>query len=525
MTSLKARAAAAAILLAMLALYYSGGLRFQAWGDSGGYLGQALGIVGGLPYARPSGRSLGYPALVAAALTTPAPLLALVLAQLAITGLSLAGLYLALTRWLVPALSPRQEVQGKTRNVALIGIALVSLYSPLHVHAGALLSESLFAALALAAVLATVWFARLEPGTARPRLKAAAVAVVIGLDLLVKPHWLLAAATLGLVVAAQLWRLTPSAGSAPTPLSRLGRALAALAVPLAAILIVALPDRLLAARYGTSDDVLFGPRTAFCNHAHMIDATLRRRPSLVLQEDARFEAALRQYLADVQQRPGGRWIRLGFDGDKCSYDPQLSRLLDARFPVPEAQARFLLRSVARAALADPLPYLAKVAHQVVLGFTLAFEKFAVHTHPELATLDRIRASYGLGPELARGVMVAPSIGPLQSRTLLKETWYGLAVQAVLAVVFFGLTGLLCGLALLMIAAALARYRRWPADVRRSFATYIGIPLAALLSHHALVALTHSFDIWRYAFNMFYVNLLLIAAAALFALRHLRRRPA
>ena len=37
----------------------------------------------------------------------------------------------------------------------------------------------------------------------------------------------------------------------------------------------------------------------------------------------------------------------------------------------------------------------------------------------------------------------------------------------------------------------------------------------ILAHHALVGLSHTFDIRRYAFNLFFVNLAFVASASLF----------
>ena len=513
----RARAIAGAILLAMLAVYYSGGIRFQIWPDSLGYLEQAEGLRGERPFTRPADRTVGYPIIIAAALATPAPLLAIWALQIAVVMASFAALHRAIAARAGPDLAPR--LSAKTlAGIALIGIALAAHYSILHVQAGALLTEIVFAGLALAAVLAAIAFARREPGTLTAGAavaRAALAAAIAASPLLVKPHWLLAAVVLGAAIALQLWRqLASLRAGLPAQVLRIA---IAVAVPLLVILGLTLPDRMLSRASG-GREALFGPRAVFCNHLHMIDATLARRPSLALQEDPAFEATLRRYFKDVQARYVGGWRRLGFDGDLCSFDASFSALLDRRFPEIESQRRFLLGAVWRAAFADPLPYAAKVLRHTLFGFTTAFEKFAHHAAPGRAALEAVGR-----PGLSGGVRMAESIGPLASADAMKRSWPGLLLQAALAAVFFSLTGLLVALAAAALVAPLVFWRRWSGEVRRGYLVWVALPLAALLGHHALIALTHSFDVWRYGFNMFFVNLLFVGTAGLFAASRWRER--
>ncbi len=502
----------------MIAVYYLDGVRYQIWADSSGYFVQALGITGEMAYSRPGNRQFGYPLIIAATLSTPAPLLVLVALQALAAALALAGVYWALMRWAMPILPPGDAYAEKFRAAILIGVGLASLYSIVHVQIAAMLTEAFFSSLALAAVLATIWYARLAPGTKLAWVTAAMVGVVIGLNLVVKPHWLFAAIALGLVVAVQLWRLTPAADATWTRQS--ARIAVALVIPLAAVHVVALPDRVLGGAYSQRDQLLFGPRAVFCNHLHMISATLRRRAGLSLQDQAQFEAQLRDYMRDVQQRSERGWRRLGFNGDLCSYDVEFTALLDARFPDPRAQADFLLGAVRRAALADPLPYAAKVLWHISYGFTAAFEKFAHHARPGSAPGAYLLTATGQASGIDTGIRVANDIGPLGSEDTLKGTLVGRIVHAGLAIIFFGLTGLLCGLAIFALAGPWLYWRAWSGPARRDYLTLVAIPLLALVAHHALVALTHSFDIWRYGFNMYYVNLLFIGSTALFARRYI-----
>lgn len=526
MSTRPARLAAAAILMLVAAIYYSNGIRFQLWPDSLGYLEQALGIRGERPFTRPADRTVGYPLLIAAALSTPAPLLAIWLAQaVAVIG-AFVALHRALMRRAAADMAPRGLARERVAGVVLVGLALAWLYSIIHIQVGAMLTEIVFAGLALWAVLATIAFARLDPDAAASSVwqmagNAALVAIIIALPLIAKPHWLLAAGVLGVGVAFQLARLLAAQSSSTAV--RVAHVALAIAIPIAAIVVVTGPDRILASQ-ASGRDALFGPRTVFCNHARMIDATLARRPDLRLQEDAAFESSLRAYLKSVTSRHVSGWRRLGFDGDLCSFDGTFHAMLDRQYPDVAAQRRFLLGAVLRTAVADPLPYVRKVLHQHVLGFTTAFEKFAHHATVEQRPLYRVLSEHGLAPVLQgpRGVLAADTIGPLANAEIMKRTWRGRAVQALLAVVFFGLTALLCVLALLMIAAPFLRWRQWGPTTRRDWLVWVAIPLAALLAHHALVALTHTFDVWRYGFNMFFVNLLFIGTSSLFALRHLRR---
>ena len=250
---------------------------------------------------------------------------------------------------------------------------------------------------------------------------------------------------------------------------------------------------------------------------------------MTLEADPAFERAFRGRLAALVAERGGGWRLLGFNGDLCVYDGELSALLAARFPVPAEQGRFLLGSLARAALADPLPYAGKVLNQLAHGFLTAFGRFAVYGRTGTEGYEAAAQTYRLSPAFLAGVSLVTEHGPLGTKARLDTTLAGRATQALLAVIFHATTALLVGLAVASVLIPLLRWRHWPETTRATFLAFVALPLGALLAHHLLIALVHTFDVWRYGFNVFFVNLLFMGAAALFWLDQWRRaadtRPA
>ena len=498
---------------AAMALYYSSGLSFQLWPDSFGYLAQAQGLAGLAPYSRPADRNVGYPLLVAAALLTPRPALAIVLVQGLLAVAALSAVYRSLTRTVLPRVGIDPGRHAVWSAGLLAAIAAGALYSGLHVHVAALLTETLFAATALAAVLAAIWLVRPGRVSRTPRLEAAAVAVVGAMPLLVKPHWMLAAPLLAAVAGGWLWWRTSR--SADTAGGRLLKLALALAVTVAAALVTVLPDRLLGARHSPREHALFGPRSAFCNHAHLVHATLARRPGLVLQNDQGFEASFRSRIGALVASHTSGWGLLGYNGDLCTYSGELTGLLDARYPEAAEQGRFLLQSLATVALADPLPYARKVLVQVAHGFLSGFDRFAIHTRTGIPQSHKAGIATYPPPAFFAGVHDAEEVGPLGSRAAFRASWCGPVIQALLAVLFHAAKLLLVAAVLATLLLPLWRWRVWTPDVRQTYLAFLALPLAALLAHHGLIALVHSFDVWRYGFNVFFVNLYFMGAAALF----------
>lgn len=501
-------------------IYYGGGLSFQVWPDSHGYLAQAQGIAGLAPFSRPGDRNVGYPILVAAALLTPRPALTIVVLQILLAVAALAAVHRSLTRTALPRMGVDTGQVPVWSAGLFAAVAAGGLYSGLHVHVAALLTETLFAATALMAVLAAIWLVRPARVSRSPWLDAAAAAAVGAVPLLVKPHWLLAAFFLAAVAGGWLWRqVSREADGAGVRLVTLALALATtLGVTLATVL----PDRLLGARYSPREHALFGPRSAFCNHAHLVHATLARRPGLALHGDARFEELLRQRLGVLVASHISGWGLLGFNGDLCTYSRELSSLLDERFPDAAEQGRFLLRSLASAALADPLPYARKALLQVGHGFLSGFDRFAIHTRTGVPPSQKAGDATYPPPAFFIGVHDADEVGPLGSRAVYRASWLGAVIQALLAVLFYAAKITLVSSVLATFLLPLWRWRVWTPDVRRCFLAFLALPLGALLAHHGLIALVHSFDVWRYAFNVFFVNLYFMGAATLFWHADLRR---
>ena len=505
--------AATAIMLTVI-VYYGHGLAIQVWPDSLSYLVQANGIAGLAPFQRPGDRTVGYPAFIALALQTPRPALAIVIAQALIAVASLVAVYRALTRVVLPRCRVRPEHVQAWKSWLLATTSLAALYSGLHVHITGVLTEILFAGLALAAVLAAVWLLRPDRRNRRPWIEAPAAAAVGALPLLVKPHWLLAAAGLAVLAGVWLWRVA-AARTASASMWRSAVLLGlALGLTLGAATLATLPDRIVAERYSPREHALFGPRSAFCNHAHLIAATLERRPTLTLQQDPGFETRLRALLRSLVARHTRGWRLLGFDGDLCTYSAELKSLLDQRFADYHEQGRFLLGSVVRAALADPLPYARKIAFQLLMGFTTAFDRYGIRTRTGIdPALRDVDPNYPKAAFFA-GLRDVDEVGPLGNVTM-KKTLAGHLVQVLLAATFVPAAVAFVASVLAALVLPSRRWRDWSAGDRRAFAVFLAVPLGVLFAHHLLIALVHSFDVWRYAFNMYFVNLYFLGASALF----------
>ncbi|MDX2159473.1 MAG: hypothetical protein SFW09_23450 [Hyphomicrobiaceae bacterium] len=502
-------------LVLMLAVYYGRGLSFQMWSDSSNYLVQAQGLAGLAPHARPDDHAFGYPVLVAMALLTPRPALTLVLLQAAIAIAAFAGCYKALVALVLPHVGLPPERLGAARACVLAGLAAATLYSPVHVLVAALLSDVLLAALALAAVVAIVWLVLPGRRTYMPWLEAVSAAAIAAVPALVEPEWYLPAAALA--GAAGFWLAHRLAREPAGATSRRGLLLVApaLLLPLAAAWLVTLPDRMASERSDEPANAFLAARMTFCNHAHLVHATLERHPDITLQDDPVFERALKKKLAALVARHGGDWPLLGFNGDNCTYDPTVISLLARRFPEPEEQRRFLLASLSRAALADPLPFGGKVAAQIGYGFGTAFSRFAMHGRPGHWVYRVAEGAVGLPDSFHAGIGVAAEVGPLGTRHLLDTTPSGRLVLPVLTVLFHGAAGLLALLAIVSTLVPPLRWRTWDSTTRQRFAAFVAAPLAVLTAHHAGIALQSTFDVWRHGFDVYFVNLLFMGSAMLF----------
>ena len=503
------QALAVAAALATVAIYYRDGIRLLVWPDSSSYLVQALTLAGAEPYARPGDRGVGYPLLLVLALATPAPGLAIVIGQLFIAIAALAGGAVFLIRVVWPRVADGRQAGPVVASGVGAGAALAGMYGALHVLIASVLTEVVFAGLALLAVLAIAWLVMPGRVVRRPWVDALGVALVGALPALIKPHWQLAAPLIAVVAAG--WLIVRSGAGA----GRVALGAGALAMTLAATALVMLPDRLLGQRYSPREQALFGPRTLFCNHVHLMVGSLNRKPGLSLQDDPGFERELRGQLEAFVGRHTTGWRLLGFNGDLCAYDAPFSALLDRRFSDAREQGALLQGALMRIALADPWPYVRKVMAQMAHGLTSGFQRFAVQGRPELTAYHRMAARLGVYPGFAWGVTVAGEHGPLGDKARLDGTLWGRVVHGLLGAVFQAATGIYVLLLAGSLVAPWWRWRHWSSETRQAFLAFVGLPMAIVLAHHGLIALVHTFDVWRYAFNVYFVSVFWLGAAAMF----------
>jgi hypothetical protein len=505
-----------AVVVLIAWIYHGGGIHFLVWPDSLGYLDQALSIASPQGYQRAAGRSVGYPLFLLAPLSVKSSALAIFALQTLLVLVAYRLLYLHV----VSATTTLAPTQHTPRNalIALLPLllAITASYSALQVFMLSLLPEILFVTLAFGAVLAVSRFAVGEPGQPHIWLRAAGAAAAATLPILVKPHWMFAAPVLVLIVAAKLAALTwRSHASRLGSTARLG---AALVLPLTIYGAVGLPERYLSANFNP-EAALFGPRVLFCNHVHMIRDAWSRAPQLTAHSDPAIDTAIKEGVGELLARDANPWKVLGVNGDLCFYDPHFQGLVGRLLPAVDAQRAFYLNAYTAAVWADPVRFALSFLRQMVLGLEIPFHRFAFHvSFPNAPSAE---------PSFLWGTTQAGDAGPLASKATMKTTLPGLAVLALLAIIFNALLVIYLALFALSVLLAPWLWCTWPAGRQRAFLAYVSVPIAAILSHNALVAVAHSFDIWRYAFNLFFVNLGFMTTAALFWLEEVgsRRRGA
>ena len=511
-----------AVLVVVIAVYHGTGLHFIYWPDSYGYLSQALSMTGSDAYQRADGRSVGYPAFLALPTQLPATALIVTFLQTALVVTAYVLIYRQFNR-AAPALAPGQKALRTTFVVWFpVALALSSSYSALQTFILSMLPEILFAVLVLAAVVAVSRFVHREAVGPDEWWRAAATAAIATAPVLVKPHWLFAAPALVLIVAVKLATGVMPAGKV-SPVRRFGLVAAALAVSFAAFFAASWPERHLSATVN-AETTLFGPRTLFCNHAHMIADARIRHASFRLHADPAIDTAVSDAISVIRARDDQPWKYLGTNGDLCLTDMGLSTLLNQKFPSIDDQRRFLAGAYLGAFRAAPLRFAAQILRQISLGFEIAFLRFSKHSPFDQEGFERSVAKFKLSPSFLAGTTQNGEVGPLGGKDKLKSSVIGWAVLIVLSVTFIPLDILYVALVALSVAAAPLRWKTWGPERRRTYLAYIGVPLAAIFAHHLLIAVAHTFDIWRYAFGMFFVNLLLIATASLFWLEEYRPNP-
>jgi hypothetical protein len=497
----------------VLVVYYGHGATLLFWPDSVGYLTEALRLKGALPDGAVTERTLGYPIFLLAPLSLPWPALAVIVGQGLLAGLALYGVHWHAAAAARAFLADHPSARATVGRWLPVAIVLAGAYGGLHFQIQSLLPEALFAVLALAAVLAVSALVRMLPPPWPASLPyALAAAAAASLPMLVKPHWLLAAMLLATVAGA--WLALAAVHRTGSRAKRLCLAALALAAPVLVVLGLVQAHRSLQTPDGRTATSLFGARSVFCNHLHLVDDALRKHAGLRLHDDPRIHLDVVDYVRGVRARHRGAWPKLGFEGDLCMYDATHDQLMTRLLPDPEARRQLYIGGVLAAAWTDPLPFARKVVAQYWHGIASAFTRFAIQAREPRAAYAEAAERLRLPPYFTAGVGLTGDAGPLGSYERLRRTWPGTVLHAVLAVLFTGL-----GIAYIVLLAAMAllvplRWRVWTVERQRDVMALVLLPVAAVLAHHTLIALAHTFDVWRYAFNTFFVSLAFMPAAAM-----------
>jgi hypothetical protein len=504
--------AAALLLMFLLAAYYGAGIPFIFWPDSTSYLAASLALIQDGKWVDAGGRSMAYPLFLTLPARMSATALTLVVLQAAIAVVAFIFLRRHLVRMASELLPAGHPIRGRFLNALPLLLAATAGYSALHVLIAAMMPEVLFAALALVAVAATgrVIAQTLNGHVTWGGLILAALAIAA--PCLVKPHWILAAPALavfaGVIFARARWR-------SGTGTWRYAQAGLALMLPLFILGAMQAPEASWAATQKQNPGIVFGPRTLFCNHLLLIDDALTRHGDVKISLDAKTEAALRAYMKEVRARNTPPWRLLGFDGDQCMYDPALDKLMGTLAPSVSDQRALYLNAVRAAFTTQPLPFAWKATKQMWHGLTLPFARFAQHGTFDAAAYGAAQKALKLSPDFLDGVSIAPCAGVWGCG----KSWPILFLRglstAALAVLFSGLTVAYVVLATISLARTPVVWRHWTEDRKTAFLAYLAPPLLAILAHNGLIAMVHTFDVWRYSFNLFFVNLAFTFAAGLF----------
>lgn len=506
------RSATLAAVALVALLYYSGGIHVAVMPDSAVFLVPASTLPDAGGPLWPYGRGIGYPVVLAPLLATAAPGLAIVVAHLGVIALTYAVIRRHLRRAIDLCGSPPPDWAPWVPAL----LAATALYSALHALAGSVLAEIVFAALAGLAVVATARLI-LEPVTTWRLLlgRVLASSAVNAALVTVKPHWMIGSVTLALVIAAAAANQARCLVRQRQPRMRWAAVALAAFAPVAVLAGLWAVDREVTTRRAHPDWVSFGPRSAFCNNAHIVFRVAEARPALRLHDEAAHDRRIRAFLAEVVPPGIGRWGVLGYDGDSCLFDARLPHLVAALAADRDGQSRALLGAVARAAWADPLPFVVRVANQFGYAILSPFDRYGMTLQNHPPSFDGLGFQASLRERFFRGTQVGGRSGLMAWSDEVRDSFVRKVVRVVMGVLFVGLGFVYAAAFVISPLAAAWRWQTWDGPRRHTFLALIGVPMVAILGHHALVALVHSFDIWRYAFNMFFVNLILIAGAAIF----------
>lgn len=278
------------------------------WPDSIGYLGPAVDAIERGFFSHWYGRGFLYPLFLLGLLSvSPDPLL-IVYVQRALVFLTYLGL--AASVWLLARHAARQRLASPKALAALSGLwlSIYVFYPPALFLAHAVMAETLFSLLLVLVLLALVLAALPETSVRLRNVAVITASAASVASTVVKPHGLLAAYVLPLLL---LWL-------APCRERRRTGAMIAVAL-LLSFMAFSLPEKWLQERYDLYTSKVFGPKTLFCNSADLI------YDHFAQQEGDAFTATVRASLARILT-PEARaaamvsgWHSQGFDGDKCVY--------------------------------------------------------------------------------------------------------------------------------------------------------------------------------------------------------------
>ena len=449
--------------------------------DTLGYLRPALSVLTGGPFALAQSRSFVYPGFVLAVLSVFGSIPALIYAQAVLclaTAVMVAALPLAAT--LGTRMTPLTRVARATLGAGLL--VLFFHYEPMAYEVHAIRPEMLYTALSAALFLLLVLAFRLSD-----------------------PSWLLACCGVGLYLTVANFYVRPSWGVAMIfsgGLFALRILFVTKAGPAVRVVVLAVSGVLamttltwtnthLSETYDRYNYKVFGPLNVFCHHVPLIITSLDRRIAAHQTDRDMPLVPLRSALAEVLTHyPDG--TLLGYDPNICLWQKIGPRLRDALSDDPDRISAFLLRTFWRAALDNPLVYLAKVAKHTAsaldrplwdIDFRVSFDDEALR-----ADAAELAGFPGLFADHTR--FVGSVAAPLTSSL-------GIAVLYGLSTVFGGL--LLVGGLMLLVDLASTRTGRRPV-IRRWTPALLGFGL--LFGSIVVVAMSATFDLSRYRYPLF-----------------------
>jgi hypothetical protein len=449
-------------------ILFSSEPKLIVWIDSVTYLGPALSVLGGGPFTHVSGHGFVYPGWLSFLLSIDPRPSTIVTAQ----RLLVLGTYLCLAAAFVTT-ARQDRVREWAGHAAVAPIAFgwlltFVLYPPAAGFAHIVMPEVLFGFLLSVIVVAVV--AHAAP-MIQPRVAgmATAVAVLASIALtLVKPHWLLSALALPILLPLL----------APPSRRRGAVAIVGVAVCAGGVLLL-WPELKLRAKYDPVVSVVFGPRSLFCNSADLMQghlATHGRGPV-----DAAAADALSRMLTPQARAAAPDWWLLGFNGDSCTHG-DTGRIVAASFAGrPRDEAAYYLTSYADALARRPW-YLARrlAAHAAVFAakpFNAVSSEYFVRASP-LAMVNSRQE-----PVLARWLAAEPRM--FEGLVALPTRPIMLALR-----VFFVLAG--AALVATTLCALLAIGRGAVPKTIGARAAFL-ILLPCVLAMNVLVATVHTFE--------------------------------